>query len=850
MKRGNMLLLVSIVTAFYSIVVAEVPNWQSCLHDVSNIEFRICNHGLLGYEYSVIPDCITGQMPDAFCIFPAGSDKEYLEYVTLWFGAVVGDDTLCSTGFSLARFGISQIDYHHELNPDVYPGGEIVRISSRLNSEIYSDDANSDLDMIAVYADTHTSSLERSYFDGPHKPLGLKITQRSMTWSAGYVGDFALIDYTIENIGNHELRDIYLGINLSHSPADSVHTHNAGDYCGLIETRASSVTNELTDSLYMAWGASRDGAPGSGGGFDLFSLTSVSAVRVIRSPNGQTVPTYNWWTSDSYWPHFYAFGSWGPMEEGNMRRLSLNSEGFPLTDGEKFYMMTNRERDYDSFRIGKWNEYTDYLPPSSLFYNAVQTGTKLHQLMSYGPFDLLPGDTVPLTIAVICGEDFHRDPTNYQQNIINSYYPDEYYKRLDFDDLIQNAKSAEWVYDNPGYDTDNDGYAGPYIEFIDTLPSGEISIEKYYYAGDGIPDFRAASPPTPPILRLKTYVGKAIIKWNGMVTETSEDPFTHRIDFEGYRLYMGRFRRLDSYALLDSRDVHNYSRYKWDNDRNKWIRTENPFTLDSLEVLYGEDFDPEKYPYKYDPIAYDDGVNLWCFDPMDWNKSITGWNDGSPWKSDLGIHKTYADEIAAGEVTDEIDIEDTLTSNNWIRDIDPQTGDSVWYHKFWEYEYIANDLLPSVAWHFSVTAFDFGDAIYGIDPLETSPLANSIEVWAISDAEAVREDNLPVKVYPNPYHGDGSYALAGYEDPLKTGFIDHERRIHFLNLPTECTITIYTISGDIVRKLKHPGNFTDTESKLTWNVRSTNNEIVTSGIYLYVVESRWGKQMGKIVIIL
>jgi hypothetical protein len=161
-----------------------------------------------------------------------------------------------------------------------------------------------------------------------------------------------------------------------------------------------------------------------------------------------------------------------------------------------------------------------------------------------------------------------------------------------------------------------------------------------------------------------------------------------------------------------------------------------------------------------------------------------------------------------------------------------------------------HDLLPSVPWYFSVTAFDFGDPHLGIEPLESSPIANSVEVWAIDNASSVISKGIRVETYPNPYIGDGAYADAGYEDPYRTGFVDHERRIHFLNLPPRCVVKIYTLSGDYVRGLEHPGCHSDSDSKLVWDMRSSNNELVTSGIYIFCVESDWGDQIGKIVIIL
>ena len=46
------------------------------------------------------------------------------------------------------------------------------------------------------------------------------------------------------------------------------------------------------------------------------------------------------------------------------------------------------------------------------------------------------------------------------------------------------------------------------------------------------------------------------------------------------------------------------------------------------------------------------------------------------------------------------------------------------------------------------------------------------------------------------------------------------------------------------------GYFSNADSKLTLNMRSQNNELVTSGIYIYCVESNGNTQIGKIVIVL
>ena len=136
--------------------------------------------------------------------------------------------------------------------------------------------------------------------------------------------------------------------------------------------------------------------------------------------------------------------------------------------------------------------------------------------------------------------------------------------------------------------------------------------------------------------------------------------------------------------------------------------------------------------------------------------------------------------------------------------------------------------------------------------MESSPLANVVEVWAMNDASVVFEEKLEPQVYPNPYIGDGRYWDSGYEDPGRSGFYDHERRIHFINLPYEALIKIYTLSGDLVKELEHGPNspVSDTDSRVQWNMRSRNNELVASGIYIYSVESASGNYVGKLVIIL
>ncbi len=77
-------------------------------------------------------------------------------------------------------------------------------------------------------------------------------------------------------------------------------------------------------------------------------------------------------------------------------------------------------------------------------------------------------------------------------------------------------------------------------------------------------------------------------------------------------------------------------------------------------------------------------------------------------------------------------------------------------------------------------------------------------------------------VVPNPYR-----ARSEWDSP--TG---HE--LHFINLPVEARIRIYTVAGDLVAELHHTDRVHDFER---WNLKNGDGRDVTSGIYMYRVEA-------------
>jgi hypothetical protein len=79
-----------------------------------------------------------------------------------------------------------------------------------------------------------------------------------------------------------------------------------------------------------------------------------------------------------------------------------------------------------------------------------------------------------------------------------------------------------------------------------------------------------------------------------------------------------------------------------------------------------------------------------------------------------------------------------------------------------------------------------------------------------------------VIVVPNPFR-----ASAPWDSPGA-----HE--LHFINLPNEALIKIYTVAGDLVAELRHSDKIRDFER---WNLKNQDGRDVASGIYMYRVEA-------------
>ena len=112
----------------------------------------------------------------------------------------------------------------------------------------------------------------------------------------------------------------------------------------------------------------------------------------------------------------------------------------------------------------------------------------------------------------------------------------------------------------------------------------------------------------------------------------------------------------------------------------------------------------------------------------------------------------------------------------------------------------------------------------------------------ISDelAESEMED---IAVVPNPY-----VVAAAWEPRLTLESGRGERKLDFINLPSECTIKIFTLNGYLVNTIKHQS--INENGTYSWNMLSKDGLELAHGLYIYHVEAKnIGEFTGKFALI-
>lgn len=242
--------------------------------------------------------------------------------------------------------------------------------------------------------------------------------------------------------------------------------------------------------------------------------------------------------------------------------------------------------------------------------------------------------------------------------------------------------------------------------------------------------------------------------------------------------------------------------------------------------------------YGGDSLVLDVGFELWDIGygtPDDTSDDIRVW----PLFYDIDSDDTYSgpDYIVFSDIDYSLDFfadPDHDLDEYWGYD----PGDPMSRHD-WTYRMaFAATPNPGDVWRFISTKPNTSNDVFTIDTqAELIPTEGDEEIL----------DNI--KVVPNPYFITNKSVTQEGTD-----------RIFFTNLPAECTIRIYTLVGEFVRKIEHDsfaspfpddasvqGNTGGTEP---FDLLTYNQQALASGIYIYHVDAEnIGQKIGKFAII-
>lgn len=194
------------------------------------------------------------------------------------------------------------------------------------------------------------------------------------------------------------------------------------------------------------------------------------------------------------------------------------------------------------------------------------------------------------------------------------------------------------------------------------------------------------------------------------------------------------------------------------------------------------------------------------------------------------------------------------TGFEFVRLSEPVTfsGDTTQYY----YKYTLANLLNGWQYLFAVSAFDKGDPDNNLDMLESSPLANFERI--LPGTPATEDPDIQIGVYPNPYYGNAIW----------DGSSERLRKIYFFNLPSNCEITIYTLAGDIVKRIQHTEQSNSSDIRWfetyapdgkqkfaggehAWDLLTDSDQAIATGMYLFTVKNNNNGEIktGKFLVV-
>jgi hypothetical protein len=354
--------------------------------------------------------------------FPARSQSEYLYGAGLWVGGIKGNDTLVTHSFDF-----------------VAPTPELIPIPCP-DGAFHSGPGLADMEHDASATDTiiYGDTLYRCQVGDCNDwyPLGIEVTSHSHAWVSPPYDHSVIVDYVIKNVSATPIEKGWAGI-YTDCDIGTGGGGYTGDVSGFIDGIIDGSGN--WNDLNLAYSNDMDGDPG-GSGFERYSTTGAFGVQLLGLSQPGYRVNFNWWVPG-------VMGQdWGPRQDETPFRDLGGSFAAPHGDSNQYYLMSHPEVDYNQVEAGL--THPGWLPPGEVG-RAVAGGGDTRFLISAGPFDLSPGDSVIFTVAYVGGDNVITNP------FIGSWFDSsdplsvsDYYDLMHPDSLVRSALAAKAAYES------------------------------------------------------------------------------------------------------------------------------------------------------------------------------------------------------------------------------------------------------------------------------------------------------------------------------------------------------------------------------------------------------------------
>ena len=384
------------------------------LHQTSALNASFTAFGTLGMgmsDHSAVPG-----WPQASFESPAGSGVEYHWAGAIWVGGIVGNDTLVSVGMD----GWQNV---RELNPPEYGGGvmrgSVVEIPSHANQAFRTE-----------FSDTVQVGLmpPNDWTGRPYKALPVNLVLKSYSFRGDLENRIIVYDLIITNIGTQQIEKGYVGF-----------YHDADVGISGNQNRAQDDLAGSIPSLGLAYILDNNGDPGQSG-YTNESCPGIFAFKLLATSFALADVSFNWWISNST-------GSldFGPRLRSNYRDFGTGGRGTPEGDRNKYFVMQNRELDYDQVLTATItpNDPVWELPPAA---EAVtySRGVDTRFLLSTGPFDLAPDSSARVLLTTFTADSVLTDP-NCATYLTTTYQPYNWLQTLNFSGVEAVSRVADSI---------------------------------------------------------------------------------------------------------------------------------------------------------------------------------------------------------------------------------------------------------------------------------------------------------------------------------------------------------------------------------------------------------------------